>query len=250
MTKLTYYIRRHKHLRRFCKLLLNLSTLSLLGFLVWFGIKLFTRQLAFDSIIGSAIFIVAFVGFILLCRIGLRNDWQPSIKITVVSLVGLFLITAFGGIQPMMHYKDIIVDKVKEYIVDEIPQYIQSPIDTTISIELVRLGLYRVTLNIIPTATAQLDTPYKVEVTSSYWSWAYEWDILWSENPEFKAPEARGFHNIERTFLITEDNPLYEHISQLEYRKFVQSYNAWTMSEIEADYQNELGKLVKVRVIK
>lgn len=115
MRRFVYYIRRHKHLRRFCKLLLNLLILSLLGFLIWFGILLFTRQLEQGPLIGSLIFIAASVVFIWLCRIGLRNNWQPSMKITVVSLVCLFFVTAFAGVQPMAKYKDIIIDGVRGY---------------------------------------------------------------------------------------------------------------------------------------
>jgi hypothetical protein len=111
-----------------------------------------------------------------------------------------------------------------------------------------RFGLaYRVTLTIIPTSTAKLNTPYKVEATSAYWDQGYAWDIKWcGTHPEFPC----GFYTMERSFLITSDDPLYEHIGQLEYRKFVQMYSAWTMSEIDAEYQNELRKIIDIQVIR
>jgi len=175
-------------------------------------------------------------------------------RVTVISLLALFFIFAFAGVQPITTYKDILIDKVKGYAINEVPQYIQSPIDTKMSVEAdyrTRFGLaYWVTVEIIPTAAARLDTPYVVKVTSPYWDWEYNWDVLWSENPDLKSPAARGLHTIERSILIEHDNPLYEHIGQLEYCKFVQEWNAWTMIEIEAEYQSELGKLLNIRVIR
>lgn len=113
MKRLVYYIRRHKHLRRFCKLLLNLSILSLLGFLVWFGILLFTGQWTYNPVIGALVFVVALTGFIWLSKVGLESNWQPSMKITAMSLVCLFFITAFAGVQPLADYKDAVIERVR-----------------------------------------------------------------------------------------------------------------------------------------
>lgn len=115
MNNLRYYIRRHKAIRRSCKLLLNLSILTLLGVLIWLGVLLFSGQFMRDQLAGSLVFIAVLVAFGLLCRVGLQNHWKPSMKLTVISLVGLFVIFSFAGVQPLAEYKDICVDKITDY---------------------------------------------------------------------------------------------------------------------------------------
>lgn len=112
MRDVVYLVRRHKYLRRICRLLLNLAVLSLLGFLVWFGVSLFSGQWAYSPISGGLIFMAALAGFIWLSRVGLRSSWQPNMRITVVSLVALFFIFAFAGVQPLTNYKDVFVGSV------------------------------------------------------------------------------------------------------------------------------------------
>lgn len=116
MNKLTRYVRGHKHLRRLCKLLLNLSVLSLLSFLIWFGVLLFTKRSTLDPVEGSAVFVVAAIAFIWLCRLGSRSPWQPSMRVTVVSLVCLFLVAAFAGVQPVAEYKDLAICKIRDHL--------------------------------------------------------------------------------------------------------------------------------------
>lgn len=94
------------------RLFLNLLLLSTFGFLIWFGIKLFGEH-AFDATVGSIVFIVSFVFFIWLWRHVKRNSWRnPSIKLTIVCLIALFIVTAFAGVQPMVSYKDGVANKV------------------------------------------------------------------------------------------------------------------------------------------
>jgi len=253
MYNIIYRMRRHKHFRRFCRLLLNLIILSLLGFLIWFGTLLFTGRWGYSPLIGGLVFVVTLAGFVWLSKIGLNNSWQPNMKVTVVSLIVLFFIFSFAGVQPMSTYKDILINNVKGYVVDEIPQYVQSPIKTKMSVEEDWAGynkFYRINIIITPTPTAKLDTMYWIEVSSPYWDDVVSWDVLWTTNPDLRVPQAQGFTTLTHSIVITNDNPLYDHISQLEYRKFVQEYNAWTMSEIEAEYQNELKQLFDIQVIR
>jgi len=258
MQNATYHIRRRTHLRRLCKLLLNLSILALFGFLVWFGGELFTGQWPHSPAGGATVFVAALIALILLFRLGIQSPWPPSMGITVLSLVLLFAILAFAGVEPLATYKDTMVAEVKQvgqFVRHEVPQYVQSPIETRLTVSGCDSWGYpftsspcTVTVAIIPTAAARLDTEYKVRVTSPYWEYGHEWAIFWSEDPALKAPEARGFRAIERTFTITSANRLHEHISQLEYRKLVQQLDARPMREIEADYQAELAKLLHVEV--
>lgn len=113
MANVVYRVRRDKHLRRLCKLSLNLAILSLLGFLVWFGLRLFTGAWGRDPLLGGLVFVCALTMFIYLSRLGLRSRWRPSMRLTVVSLVALFLIFSFAGVQPLTGYKDTMTASVR-----------------------------------------------------------------------------------------------------------------------------------------
>ena len=55
--------------------------------------------------------------FIWACRVVSKNSWrQPSMKLTVFSLICLFVIFAFAGVQPLSIYKDSIFDKMGSLI--------------------------------------------------------------------------------------------------------------------------------------
>jgi len=105
---------RNRPARVACKLLLNLSILALLGFLVWFGLQLFTQRTPMTPVQGSLVFIASLAVFIFLCRVGLRTRWRPSMKVTVLSLVVLFVITSLAGVQPMSSYMDAILHRAAE----------------------------------------------------------------------------------------------------------------------------------------
>jgi len=114
---LGYYTRKYKIVGKVYRLILNLSVLSLLGLLIWSGVSLFTREFMRNPLIGSAVFLAELVVFIWLCRIVSKNSWrQPSMKLTVVSLVCIFVVFAFAGVQPFSDYKDEAVGKINSFI--------------------------------------------------------------------------------------------------------------------------------------
>lgn len=114
---LGYYARRYKIVGKVYRLILNLSVLSLLGLLIWSGVSLFTQEFMQNSLIGSTVFLSELVIFIWLCRVVAKNSWrQPSMKLTVVSLVCIFVVFAFAGVQPFSDYKDGAVGKITSLI--------------------------------------------------------------------------------------------------------------------------------------
>jgi hypothetical protein len=111
---LSHYTGKHKIVGKVYRLILNLAVLSLLGLLIWSGVLLFTQQFMQSPLIGSLLFILELGVFIWLCRVVSRNGWrQPSMKLTVFSVIGLFLIFSFAGVQPMTGYKDIAIEKIR-----------------------------------------------------------------------------------------------------------------------------------------
>jgi len=105
-----YPTRKHKVIGSFYRLLLNLSILSLFGLIIWSGIKLFSKQFIHSSLVGSLIFLAEFAFFVWMWRVVDKNSWRwPSMKLTVFSLVCLFLVFSFAGVQPMASYKDAAV---------------------------------------------------------------------------------------------------------------------------------------------
>ncbi len=113
---LGYYTRKYKIARWIYRLILNLSALSLLGLLVWSGVSLFTQQLMQSPLIGSLLFLAELAVFIWLCRVVSKNSWQrPSMKLTVFSLICLFFILSFAGVQPLSTYKDSLFNSISTY---------------------------------------------------------------------------------------------------------------------------------------
>jgi hypothetical protein len=108
---------RHKLLGKVYRLLLNLSILSLFGLIVWTGFKLFSHNLIQNTFIGALLFLFELICFIWIFRIITRNSWrQPSMKLTVFSLICLFLIFSFAVVQPMAGYKNVAVSKITALI--------------------------------------------------------------------------------------------------------------------------------------
>jgi hypothetical protein len=100
-------IKKHKAINRLYRFLLNLSILLVLALLIWSGFKLFTHQFFQSSIIGSFIFIAEFIFFIWIWKVVAKHSAQwPSMKLTIFSLVVLFLVFAFAGVSPFMELKD------------------------------------------------------------------------------------------------------------------------------------------------
>lgn len=113
---LGYYTRRYRIIGRIYRLILNLCALSLLGLLVWSGVSLFTQQFMQSPLIGSFVFLLEIAIFIWLCRVVSKNGWrQPSMKLTVFSLICLFFIFSFAGVQPLSDYKDTMFDSISTY---------------------------------------------------------------------------------------------------------------------------------------
>lgn len=110
---LYYFTRKSKGIGKLYRSLLNLSILSLLGILVWTGIRLFSQQFVQSTLMGSLIFIAEFVLFILMWKVVAKNSWRwPSMKLTVFSLLCLVVVFAFAGVQPTATYKDETIEKV------------------------------------------------------------------------------------------------------------------------------------------
>jgi hypothetical protein len=114
-----YYTWKHKVVGRVYRLVLNLSLLSLLGLLVWSGVLLFSQRFLQSPLAGSLMFVSEFAVFIWLCRVVSRNSWrQPTMKLTVFSIIGLFLIFSFAGVQPLSAYKDSAFNSILTYFTD------------------------------------------------------------------------------------------------------------------------------------
>jgi hypothetical protein len=108
--------RKHRYIGRLYRLCLNLAILCLLGLTIWSGVKLFSQQYFSSPIIGSLIFLAELAFFVWMWRVVSRNSRRwPSMKLTVFSLVCLFLIFSFAGVQPMAGYKDYAIEKVTDF---------------------------------------------------------------------------------------------------------------------------------------
>lgn len=129
---LGYYTRKYRIVGRIYRLILNLSALSLLGLLIWSSVLLFTHQFMQSPLIGSLLFIAELGVFIWLCRVVSRNSWRrPSMKLTVISLICLFLLFSFAGVQPLSDYKDSLFNSISTYFTNtNQPDTTLSPSDT------------------------------------------------------------------------------------------------------------------------
>jgi hypothetical protein len=103
----SYITRKYKVIGNLYRLLLNLSILSVLGILIWSGIKLFSHQFGNSALFGSLVFFAEFIFFIWIWKVVAKNSWRwPSMKLTIFVLVILFLVLAFAGVPPISDYKD------------------------------------------------------------------------------------------------------------------------------------------------
>jgi len=113
---LRHYTTKHKPVGKIYRAVLNLSVLSLLSLLIWSGVSLFTQAFMGSPFVGSIVFSVELVIFIWLWRIVVKNSWrQPTMKLTLSSLMCLFLVFSFAGVQPMSTYKDKAINTVSGY---------------------------------------------------------------------------------------------------------------------------------------
>lgn len=91
------------------KLCLNLAILAILGLLIKYGYNLFGQPAISqgEALKGAGIFIVGIVGWILLIKLsrrGLYGDIQPSLKLTILSVVAIIIIFGLAGVQPIAGY--------------------------------------------------------------------------------------------------------------------------------------------------
>jgi hypothetical protein len=97
---------RNRLLNFLYKLFLNLFALSLIGLIIWSGIKLFSQHAFLSSqTTGSIIFIVEIVVFLIVARLNFKTRRQPNMPVTVLTLAVLFSVFAFAGVEPMSTYK-------------------------------------------------------------------------------------------------------------------------------------------------
>lgn len=95
------------------RLFLNLLVIAGLGLVVWTGYLLFTHQT--DTPLGTVALLLE-IGFLIWIISVLRSRKykriKPSFKLVFFSLLGITLICAFAGIEPLNTYKDISLDFV------------------------------------------------------------------------------------------------------------------------------------------
>jgi uncharacterized protein YkwD len=115
-----YITRKHKIIGKLYRLLLNVSILSLFGLLIWSSTKLFSHQFVNSLLIGSLIFFAELILFIWMWRVVSKSSWRwPSMKLTLVSLIVIFLILAFAGVNPFSTYKDQALNGVSNYFAEK-----------------------------------------------------------------------------------------------------------------------------------
>ena len=142
-------------LKTFTRILLNVITLFVLSWMVWYSYRLFTHQIA-DPLQGSLILLGCFVGWFLFIKLLLRSYCRvfPSFKLTVFALLCVAVIFAFAGVEPVSTYKDIIVARWETYQLEHKPQ--QAVVDsgkvTSLSVdEIARDGTGASTVEFIET---------------------------------------------------------------------------------------------------
>ena len=114
-----YFTRKYKALGKLYRLLLNLSILSLLGLVIWSGIKLFSQQLDYSQLVGSLIFLAELVFFFWMWRIISKNSWRwPSMKLTMFSILCIVIIFAFAGVKPFADYKTSLITRYTAWTED------------------------------------------------------------------------------------------------------------------------------------
>jgi ribosomal protein L37AE/L43A len=107
--------RTRKFLMGIAKLLLCLLVIAGISVIVWTGYRLFTQQIS--PVIGTIAFL-AEIGLLIWIISVLRSSrfrWRkPSFKLVFFSLLGIVLVCAFAGIEPMSSVKDRVTTWVGE----------------------------------------------------------------------------------------------------------------------------------------
>lgn len=98
---------KYRTLGKLYRLVLNLSILALLAATVWSGIKLFSQQFIGSPLTGSLVFLGEAISLVWIWTVVSKNSWRwPNMKLTVLSVIALFLVLAFAGVKPFDGYKE------------------------------------------------------------------------------------------------------------------------------------------------
>ncbi len=112
------------------KLSLNLLVIAGLGLVAWTGYLLFTQQT--DATSGTVVLLLE-VGFLIWIVSILRSPKykriKPSFKLVLFPLLGIVLVCAFAGIEPLATYKDISIDFVTTQV-GEVTEFIKETAPT------------------------------------------------------------------------------------------------------------------------
>jgi hypothetical protein len=107
---------RYRTVGKAYRLILNLTILSVLGFSIWSGVKVFSKQFASGPLAGTIVFLAEIAFCIWLWRVVAKNSWRwPSMKLTMFSLSVVFVVSALAGVQPSATYKDRILETVRSW---------------------------------------------------------------------------------------------------------------------------------------
>ncbi len=116
----SHITRKYKGIGKLYRLVLNILILSIFSLLIWSGIKLFSHQFTHSSLEGSLLFLAEIVFFIWTWRIVSKNSWRwPSMKLTTFSLIGIFLILSFAGVNPFSNYKDRALNGLSKFFTEK-----------------------------------------------------------------------------------------------------------------------------------
>jgi hypothetical protein len=106
----------HKRSGIFYRILLNTGILFYLGFVIWSVVKLFSHKFMATPLAGSLVFLGELVFLVWLWILVGRNNWRwPSMKLTILALIVIFVVFAFAGVQPMTGYKDNVLSSLSSF---------------------------------------------------------------------------------------------------------------------------------------
>jgi len=97
------------------RLIVIIAIIAGLVIVPWVGYRLFTHQT--DPVIGTITFLFAFGLFVWLIRLlnsSRQMSRKPGFKLVFFSLLGIALVCAFAGIEPLTTYKNISFDFIKQ----------------------------------------------------------------------------------------------------------------------------------------
>ena len=163
----TYYTKKHKKIGMLYRLILNLAVLSLLGLLIYLTVNLFTSGISAQPIFASLLILGTLVLFIWLWKIVFKNRWRwPSMKLTVASLIIIFLVASFAGVEPLHTYKNDAINYAKVTI-KEINEYFKTNDQKTNTSPIQKTTFAPVSQQITSTVKTSITTTATVTITST-----------------------------------------------------------------------------------